>query len=164
MSYPSDSLKLLCSEANKVKETYYGSIHRANFSINGEKGDWDILRISIPCAPMKEAEFMRRFHVSREDLPGFYAGFEKAVVRHSALIKDLNATGLDSIRKSFGIQVCQVSSASGPGRESDRAGLLLYHCTDGELCRHGAFQGAGCLPFRHQQPRGPASSDREGLQ
>ena len=75
-----NNLKLLCTDTNKLKDTYYGSIHRANFSINGEKGDWDILRISIPFAPLKEAEFMQRFHVSREELPGFYASFEKAVL------------------------------------------------------------------------------------
>ena len=85
-----NNLKLLCTDTNKLKDTYYGSIHRANFSINGEKGDWDILRISIPFAPLKEAEFMQRFHVSREELPGFYASFEKAVVRHSSLIKELS--------------------------------------------------------------------------
>ena len=96
-----NNLKLLCTDTNKLKDTYYGSIHRANFSINGEKGDWDILRISIPFAPLKEAEFMQRFHVSREELPGFYASFEKAVVRHSSLIKELNATALDSVRKSI---------------------------------------------------------------
>ena len=102
MNHSSDNnLKLLCTDTNKLKDTYYGSIHRANFSINGEKGDWDILRISIPFAPLKEAEFMQRFHVSREELPGFYASFEKAVVRHSSLIKELNATDLDSVRKSI---------------------------------------------------------------
>ena len=102
MNQSSDNnLKLLCTDTNKLKDTYYGSIHRANFSINGEKGDWDILRISIPFAPLKEAEFMQRFHVSREELTGFYASFEKAVVRHSSLIKELNATALDSVRKSI---------------------------------------------------------------
>ena len=129
MSYPSDySLKLLCSEANKVKDTYYGSVHRANFSINGEKGDWDILRISIPFAPMKEAEFMRRFHVSREDLPGFYAGFEKAVVRHSALIKDLNATGLDSIRKSI-VEYRSVKYHPRLDRDGNQIGQDFYFIT-----------------------------------
>ena len=96
-----NTLKLLCSETNKIRDTYYGSVYRASFSINGEKGDWDILQISIPLSPLKEAELMRRFGIDREDLPAFYAGFEKAVVRHSDLIKNLNATGQDSIRRSI---------------------------------------------------------------
>ena len=96
-----NTIKLLCTESNKVKDTYYGSIHRANFSINGEKGEWDILQISIPFSPQKEAELMRRFELDRNDLPEFYGYFEKAVVRHSSLVHELNETGITAIAKSI---------------------------------------------------------------
>ena len=95
-----NTIKLLCTESNKVKDTYYGSIHRANFSINGEKGEWDILQISIPFSPQKEAELMRRFELDRNDLPEFYGYFEKAVVRHSSLVHELNETGITAIAKT----------------------------------------------------------------
>ena len=129
MNHSSDNnLKLLCTDTNKLKDTYYGSIHRANFSINGEKGDWDILRISIPFAPLKEAEFMQRFHVSREELPGFYASFEKAVVRHSSLIKELNATALDSVRKSI-VEYRSVKYSPRLDRAGNQIGQDFYFIT-----------------------------------
>ena len=96
-----NNLKQLCTESNKIKETYYGSIHRASFSINGEKGMWDILQISIPFSPQKEAELMRRFEISRNELPEFYGYFEKAVVRHSSLVHELNEIEIPAIGKSI---------------------------------------------------------------
>lgn len=95
-----DALKKLCNETNTVKETYYGSSHRASFSLNGEKAEWDILHIGIPFSPQKESELMRRFGFDRDDLPSFYGCFEKAVVRHISLMKALNDSGMPGILKS----------------------------------------------------------------
>ena len=123
-----NTLKLLCSETNKIRDTYYGSVYRASFSINGEKGDWDILQISIPLSPLKEAELMRRFGIDREDLPAFYAGFEKAVVRHSDLIKNLNATGQDSIRRSI-VEYKTVKYYPRMSRDGKQIGQDFYFVT-----------------------------------
>ncbi len=98
---PNNTLKQLCTDENKIKDVYYGSIHRAVFSINKEKGEWDILQISIPFSPLKEAELMRRFGMDRSELPTFYANFEKAVVRHSSLIQALHDTDNSAIQKSI---------------------------------------------------------------
>lgn len=95
-----DALKKLCLDSNIVKDTYYGSSHRAVFTLNGEKAEWDIFHIGIPFEPQKEAELMRRFGVDREDLSAFYGNFEKAVVRHINLTKALNATGIPAIMRS----------------------------------------------------------------
>ena len=123
-----NNLKLLCTEENKIRDTYYGSVFRANFSINGEKGDWDILQISIPFSPMKEAELMRRFGIDREDLPAFYASFEKAVVRHSTLIKELNATEQDSIRRSI-VEYKTVKYYPRMSRDGTQIGQDFYFIT-----------------------------------
>ena len=96
-----NALKKLCSDANIIKETYYGSSHRASFTLNGEKSEWDIFHIGIPFSPKKEAELMRRFGLERNDLPSFYGYFEKAVVRHINLVKALNESGIPAIRKSI---------------------------------------------------------------
>lgn len=95
-----DALKKLCNDTNIVKETYYGSSHRASLSLNGEKAEWDIFHIGIPFSPKKESELMRRFGLDREDLPGFYGSFEKAVVRHITLMKALHDSGMPEILKS----------------------------------------------------------------
>ena len=96
-----DPLKKLCSDANIIGETYYGTIYRAVFTLNGEKAKWDICHIGIPFSPRKEAELMRRFSLDRKDLPSFYGNFEKAAVRHINLIKALNATGIPGVLKSI---------------------------------------------------------------
>ena len=96
-----DPLKKLCSDANIIGETYYGTIYRAVFTLNGEKAEWDICHIGIPFSPRKEAEMMRRFSLDRKDLPSFYGNFEKAAVRHINLIKALNATGIPGVLKSI---------------------------------------------------------------
>ncbi len=95
-----NALKKLCSDANVIKETYYGSSHRASFTLNGEKSEWDIFHIGIPFSPQKEAELMRRFGLERDDLASFYGNFEKAVVRHINLIRALNESGIPAIKKS----------------------------------------------------------------
>lgn len=100
MSDLKDALKKLCNDTNIVKETYYGSSHRASLSLNGEKAEWDIFHIGIPFSPKKESELMRRFGLDREDLPGFYGSFEKAVVRHITLMKALRDSGMPEILKS----------------------------------------------------------------
>ena len=100
MSDLKNALNKLCQESNTVKETYYGSSHRAVFTLNGEKAEWDIFHIGIPFEPQKEAELMRRFGIERVDLPEFYGSFEKAVVRHINLSQALNATGIPAIRRS----------------------------------------------------------------
>lgn len=123
-----NTLKFLCSETNKIRDTYYGSVYRASFSINGEKGDWDILQISIPLSPLKEAELMRRFSIDREDLPAFYARFEKAVVRHSDLIKNLNATGQDSIRRSI-VEYKTIKYYPRMSRDGNQIGQDFYFVT-----------------------------------
>ena len=74
-----DPLKKLCSDANIIGETYYGTIYRAVFTLNGEKAEWDICHIGIPFSPRKEAEMMR----------------------HINLIKALNATGIPGVLKSI---------------------------------------------------------------
>ena len=96
-----DPLKKLCSDANIIGETYYGTIYRAVFTLNGEKAEWDICHIGIPFSPRKEAEMMRRFSLDRKDLQSFYGNFEKATVRHINLIKALNATGIPGVLKSI---------------------------------------------------------------
>lgn len=96
-----DPLKKLCSDANIIGETYYGTIYRAVFTLNGEKAEWDICHIGIPFSPRKEAEMMRRFSLDRKDLQSFYGNFEKAAVRHINLIKALNATGIPGVLKSI---------------------------------------------------------------
>jgi len=96
-----DPLKKLCSDVNIIGETYYGTIYRAVFTLNGEKAEWDICHIGIPFSPRKEAEMMRRFSIDRKDLPAFYGNFEKAAVRHINLIKALNATGIPGVLKSI---------------------------------------------------------------
>lgn len=100
MSDLKNALKKICQESNTIKETYYGSSHRAAFTLNGEKAEWDIFHIGIPFEPQKEAELMRRFGIERADLPEFYGNFEKAVVRHINLTKALYATGIPAIRRS----------------------------------------------------------------
>ena len=77
MANLNNALKKLCSDANVIKETYYGSSHRASFTLNGEKSEWDIFHIGIPFSPQKEAELMRRFGLERDDLASFYGNFEK---------------------------------------------------------------------------------------
>ena len=100
MANLNNALKKLCSDANVIKETYYGSSHRASFTLNGEKSEWDIFHIGIPFSPQKEAELMRRFGLERDDLASFYGNFEKAVVRHINLIRALNESGIPAIKKS----------------------------------------------------------------
>ena len=83
-----NTLQPLCTSRNIVRETYYGTTHRAAFSISGENKQWDILHISIPFSPQKEAEFMRRFNVSREDLGNFYHEFSKNILNHVRMAKE----------------------------------------------------------------------------
>ena len=88
MANLNNALKKLCSDANVIKETYYGSSHRASFTLNGEKSEWDIFHIGIPFSPQKEAELMRRFGLERDDLASFYGNFEKADTKCAAKWND----------------------------------------------------------------------------
>lgn len=101
MSKESEALKRLCTDENRIKDTYYGSIYRASFTLLGEKADWDIFHIGIPFDPQKEAELLRRFGLERDELPGFYGNFEKAVVRHIKITKSLNTLSIPAIQKSL---------------------------------------------------------------
>lgn len=101
MPKQNNALQRLCTDANRVKETYYGSAHRATFTLNGEKAEWEIFHIAIPFEPLKEAELMRRFNIDRADLQNFYGNFEKAVVRHINISKALDECGTDALKKSL---------------------------------------------------------------
>ena len=120
-----DPLKKLCSDANIIGETYYGTIYRAVFTLNGEKAEWDICHIGIPFSPRKEAEMMRRFSLDRKDLPAFYGNFEKAAVRHINLIKALNATGIPGVLKSI-VEYRSVQYYPRVGREGVQIGQDFY--------------------------------------
>ena len=97
-----NTLKNLCTEKNIIRETYYGTTYRATFSIEGESKPWDIMHVRIPFAPVKEAEFMRRFGVERENLGAFYKAFAKALLNHVMLAKATNdVKESDALRKSI---------------------------------------------------------------
>ncbi len=101
MTREGDSLRALCTEENTVRECYYGRTCRAVLTVGGEKGTWDILHIAIPFPPRREAEFMRRFHVRREELPAFYREFSKAVERQARLSAKMTGESDDgALRRS----------------------------------------------------------------
>ncbi len=120
-----DALKTLCSDANIVKETYYGSVHRASFRLNGEKADWDVFHIGIPFSPQRESELMRRFGLERNDLSSFYGNFEKAVVRHINLIKAMNDSGIPAIKKSV-VEYRSVQYCPRMNKEGKQVGQDFY--------------------------------------
>ena len=97
-----NSLQLLCTESNIVRELYYGTTYRASFTIGEENGTWDILHIAIPFSPIKESAFMRRFHVNRERIDDYYKEFSRAVHNHVLLSKALTEEqGIDSLKRSI---------------------------------------------------------------
>ena len=97
-----NSLQLLCTESNIVRELYYGTTYRASFAIGEENGTWDILHIAIPFSPIKESAFMRRFHVNRERMDDYYKEFSRAVHNHVLLSKALTEEqGIDSLKRSI---------------------------------------------------------------
>ena len=93
MAEARDPFKQLCIPANKVRETYYGDTYRAVMTVGGEKQLWDILHISVPFAPVKEAQLMRRFGITRDELPQFYQNFTAAVMRHGHILNDIHKSG-----------------------------------------------------------------------
>lgn len=97
-----NSLQLLCTENNIVRELYYGTTYRANFAIGEENGTWDILHIAIPFSPIKESAFIRRFHVNRERMGEYYKEFSRAVHNHVLLSKAMTEeSGVDSLKRSI---------------------------------------------------------------
>lgn len=127
-SFKDNTLKAICTDSNKIRETYYGSTHRAVLTVNGVKDTWDILTIGIPFQPQKEAELMQRFGIQRAQLPEFYAEFEQAVFRHSMLIKLANDTGVDGIQKGI-LKYSAASSFARINKEGVQTGLDFYFIT-----------------------------------
>lgn len=118
----------LCKETNRIKETYYGTVYRATFTLNGEKADWDIFYIGIPFDPQKEAELLRRFGMEREELPAFYGSFEKAVVRHINTAKALKDLGIPAIQKSM-VEYRSVQYFPRMNKEGKQVGQDFYFIT-----------------------------------
>ena len=126
MPKQNNAFQAVCTPGNKVRETYYGDTYRAKISIKSVCQDklCDILHISIPFSPEKEVLFMQRFDVSREELPTFYRAFAKAVLNHTALIKELND-----------IDMPTVDSKTGQGWKTVRIRPVPNYGTDGVFCR-----------------------------
>ena len=146
MAEARDPFKQLCIPANKVRETYYGDTYRAVMTVGGIKQLWDIMHISVPFAPVKEAQLIRRFGISREELPQFYQSFTAAVVRHGNILNEIHKSGdkritsavvkyvsttalplLDKSGKQIGADIYMVSE---PMNSYARVGTISLEGTD----------------------------------
>ena len=97
-----NTLSPLCTEKNIIRETYYGTTHRATFTVNGVNKPWDILHIEIPFSPLKEAKLMQRFEIHREGLGDFYRSFTKAILNHIELSKKMiSGAEAEPLKKSL---------------------------------------------------------------
>ena len=125
-----NTLQPLCTEKNIVRETYYGTTHRATFTLGGVNKQWDILHISIPFTPLKEAELMRRFGIERDQLPAFYHEFSKSILNHVTLAKAVveNAEA-DTLKKSI-VSYQAIQTFRKTGNDGKSIGSDLYFITE----------------------------------
>lgn len=80
----------LCTDSTFIRGNYYSRTHRASFTIEDQTGEWDITHIELPFPPRMEAEYMRRFNVSRDDLPEVYRAFSRALRNHLEIAKEFS--------------------------------------------------------------------------
>lgn len=71
MSQEYDLSRFMVPE-NLVRSNFYSDTYRAEFTVGGERREWDITRILVPFPPDKEEAALRRFNIRPEDKMHFY--------------------------------------------------------------------------------------------
>ena len=118
----------LCDKRNIVRECYYGTTHRANFAVENETADWDILHVEIPFSPQKEAELRQRFDISEETLPEFYRAFTQAVMNQIAIISKIEDCKLPTLNKST-VKYKAITSYPKVDKDGNNYGTDIYFVT-----------------------------------
>ena len=119
--------KALCTEANMIRHNYYSTTHRVNCTVDGKTGEWDLIHIELPFSPQMEVEYMRRFGISREKLPGFYRSFSSALSNHLQINKALcnEAASGKELRSPISYKLIKVFSSGKEDAEKDRKDVYL---------------------------------------
>ena len=114
-----------CRPENHIRDSYYSDTYRANFRLDGEQRDWDVIHVSIPFSPEKEQRFMQRFGVAKEEMPLFYEDLAKRLPFEAKLLRDIHKDDRYEALAANMIRFLYIESVPKTGRGSD-----LYYISE----------------------------------
>ena len=114
-----------CRPENHIRDSYYSDAYRANFRLDGEQRDWDVIHVSIPFSPEKEQRFMQRFGVAKEEMPLFYEDLAKRLPFEAKLLRDIHKDDRYEALAANMIRFLYIESVPKIGRGSD-----LYYISE----------------------------------
>ena len=118
-------MKQFCRPENHIRDSYYSDTYRANFRLDGEQRDWDVIHISIPFPHEKEQRFMKRFGVASEEMSSFYEDLAKRLPFEAKLLRDIHSDDRYTALAANMIRFLYIESVPKTGRGSD-----LYYITE----------------------------------
>ena len=98
---PDNIYDVLCTGSNLIRSNYYSDTYRAEFSLNGEFGIWDIQHIEIPFNEKREKAFMQRANLSSlSEMQTFYNSFAASIKNHLTVSEQVSAGDNPRLRQS----------------------------------------------------------------
>lgn len=115
-------LKELCTKDSLIHSNYYSDTYRATVSVDG-KGpkEWDIMHISLPFSPEKEAAFKAMFNLSDDCMTEYYQTMGKNII-HSCSVQDT----LKKLPGSKGAAYCNLYEGRVTERKENTRGSDIF--------------------------------------
>lgn len=96
----------VCNANNFIYGNSYSNSYRATLKVGNEKGIWDIMHISLPFLPIKEAGLVHKYNLSKDKLTDFYVKFGECIKNSVNITNFLADSEVSSIVRyaSYNIQ------------------------------------------------------------
>lgn len=116
------SLKDLCTKDNLIHSNYYSDTYRATVAVDGgEPRAWDIVHISLPFSPEKEAAFKVMFNVSENSMTDYYSKLGRNII-YSFSVQDM----LKKMPESKGAIYCNLYEGRVTEQKQDIHGSDIF--------------------------------------